>query len=68
MVFDRLHEAAAPDAVAREAIYAACRAEVAAGHADAGERELALAALEKVIRRQEVQALYEESLTRGAER
>jgi hypothetical protein len=68
MVFDRLHEAGTPDAAAREAVYAACRIEVAAAHADRGARERELAALEKAIRRQEMQALYEESLTRGTQR
>jgi hypothetical protein len=65
MVFDRLN--GAPDADARAAIYAACRAEVAAAHGEAGARERELAALEKAIRRQETQALYEESLTRGTQ-
>lgn len=62
MVFERLHTAGTPDAAAREAIYAACRAEVAARHSDGAAREKELAALEKAIRRQEMQALYEESL------
>ncbi|MBZ0262433.1 MAG: hypothetical protein K8F90_17750 [Hyphomicrobiales bacterium] len=62
LVFDRLHAAGSPDAYARERIYTECHAQVAATCSDEGEREKALAALEKVIRRQEMQALYEESL------
>jgi len=62
LVFERLAAAGSPDAQARAAIYADCRALVAAAHADAGERDKTLAALEKVIRRQEMQALYEETL------
>ncbi|MDP4034170.1 MAG: hypothetical protein Q8P60_15215 [Pseudorhodobacter sp.] len=62
LLFDKLLAAGLPDAAARESIYAGCRAEVAAAYTDEIMREKALAALEKVIRRQEVQALYEESL------
>jgi len=69
LVIGRLHAAAAADAKARERIYAECRAHVAATCSAAGlgegERGKALAALEKVIRRQEMQALYEESLNGG---
>jgi hypothetical protein len=64
LVFDRLNAAGSPDADGRAAVYAECRAFTAAAHANAAERETALAALEKVIRRQEMQALYEESLQR----
>jgi hypothetical protein len=62
LVFDRLHAAGSPDANARERIYAECRAQVAAACADEGKRGKALAALEKIIRRQEMQALYEQSI------
>ena len=62
LVFDKLLAAGTPDEAARAAIYAECRASVGATHADAKERETALEALEKVIRRQEMQAVYEESL------
>jgi hypothetical protein len=65
LVFDRLSVAGSPDSEGRAAIYAGCRAHVAAMHAAAAEREKALAELEKVIRRQESQALYEESLERS---
>lgn len=65
LVFDRLHAAGTPDAEARAAIYDACRADVAAAHTDAAARDKALEALEKVIRRQEMQAVYEETLGRG---
>lgn len=63
LVFDRLSAAGSPDADARAAIYADCRAYVAT---HAAESEAALAELEKVIRRQEAQALYEEALERKA--
>lgn len=62
LVFDRLTAAGHPDASARERIYAECRKEVAALYLDGREAEKALALLEKVIRRQEMQALYEERL------
>ena len=62
MVFDRLTAAGAPEAKEREKIYAACRDEVAAEWPDPDYREKELEALEKVIRRQEMQAIYEESL------
>lgn len=65
LVSDRLHAAGSPDARGRAAIYADCRALVAAAHADTAERDKELAALEKVIRRQEMQALYEETLKPG---
>lgn len=64
LVFERLHAAGSPGATERERIYALCREEVARRHADAPARERALEKLEKVIRRQEMQALYEESLKR----
>ncbi len=62
LVFDRLSAAGSPDAQERTAIYAACRAEVASKCADAAEARRELEKLEKVIRRQEMQALYEEGL------
>lgn len=62
MVFDRLAAAGAPDANERERIYSACRDEVATAWPDKAQREKELAELEKVIRRQEMQAIYEESL------
>ncbi len=62
LVFDRLHAAGMPDAARRAAIYDECRAEVAAGHPEDPARQKALAELEKVIRRQEMQALHEENL------
>lgn len=62
LVFERLAAAGAPDATGREAIYADCRAQVAAAHDDAARRATELEALEKVIRRQEMQAIYEETL------
>ena len=61
LVFDRLDAAGMPDAAGRAAIYDACRAEGAARHPEERERQQALAALEKVIRRQEMQALHEEN-------
>lgn len=61
LVFDRLLAAGTPNAEQRAAIYEGCRAEVAAVHEDAGLRERELEKLEKVIRRQEMQALFEES-------
>ncbi|MEZ5853027.1 MAG: hypothetical protein R3D68_20525 [Hyphomicrobiaceae bacterium] len=66
-VFDRLSEAGRPDAAARACIYDQCRAEIAARHAGQPSHDKTLANLEKVIRRQEMQALYEESLERDAE-
>ncbi|WP_424957594.1 hypothetical protein [Hyphomicrobium sp. 1Nfss2.1] len=65
IVFDRLSSAGSPDAAARAAIYAECRDLVTAAHTAPTERKIALDELEKVIRRQEMQALYEESLDRG---
>lgn len=65
LVFDRLTIAGSPDADERARIYADCRIEVANAHLDEDGRAKALAELEKVIRRQEMQALYEESLRRG---
>ena len=62
LVFDKLLAAGLPDAEARERIYAECRAQVSAACPDAQARDKALAALEKVIRRQEMQALHEERL------
>jgi hypothetical protein len=62
LVFDRLAAAGAPSEREREAIYAACRADVAATVADGKQRERALEQLEKAIRRQEMRAIYEEAL------
>lgn len=62
LVFERLHRAGTPDADARARLYAQLREEVAGGHADEAERARILDALEKAIRRQEMQALYEEGL------
>jgi hypothetical protein len=62
LVFDRLLAAGKPTAAEREDIYQACRSEVAALANDEAARAKALAALEKVIRRQEMQAIYEETL------
>lgn len=62
LVCDRLAAAGSPSAAGREAVYAACRAEVAAGHEDAAGRQRELDRLEKAIRRQEMQALHEEIL------
>jgi len=64
LVFDRLLAAGTPTPEERASIYAACRAEVADAWGDAARRTTELEALEKAIRRQEMQALYEESLTR----
>lgn len=61
LVFDRLLAAGTPDADQRSAIYIQCRAEVAAAHEDEAIRSHELEKLEKVIRRQEMQALFEES-------
>lgn len=62
LVFDALHAAGSPDAAQRARIYEHCRAQVAARYSDTASRERALEALEKVIRRQETQAFYEEGL------
>jgi len=62
LVFDKLHAAGLPDANARERIYAECREEVQAAYTAKDERDRALIELDKVIRRQEMQALHEESL------
>ena len=61
LVYDRSACAGTPDSEARAVIYAECRAWVRSSHADTATRESALASLEKVIRRQEMQALYEET-------
>jgi len=61
LVFDRLLAAGDPGPEAREAIYADCRAEVGAQFDDPEARTRALSALEKVIRRQEMQCLYEDT-------
>lgn len=58
MVWGALDAAGSPDAEERARIYEACRAQVAGEHADKD----ALERLEKVIRRQEMQAIYEETL------
>lgn len=60
LVFDRLNAETSPDARRRGEIYDGCRAEVAAGIGDPDQRRKALADLEKVIRRQEMQAIHEE--------
>lgn len=62
LVFDHLNAAGSPDTETRAAIYADCRAEVASMYPDPAQREKELGKLEKVIRRQEMQALYEEGL------
>lgn len=65
MVFDALDAAGSPDAEERARIYAACRARVSADLADEAARTKALEKLEKlekVIRRLEMQAIYEETL------
>lgn len=62
LVFDALLAAGSPDADERERIYTECRADVADAIADEAARTKALEALEKVIRRQEMQAIYEEGL------
>jgi hypothetical protein len=63
LVFMRLHAAGAPDGAERALIYQQCRDEVAAGNPE-GARE-ALERLEVAIRRNEAQALYEETLRRS---
>lgn len=62
LVFEALGAAGSPDAAGRARIYAECRARVAGGYSDAAERATALEALEKVVRRQEMQAIHEEGL------
>lgn len=62
IVFDRLYSAGSPDAQERAVIYAECRDMVTAAYANPAKLKTALEELEKVIRRQEMQALYEESL------
>jgi len=62
LVFTALHAAGSPDAGERARIYAGCRTQVASGIADEAARTKALEKLEKVIRRQEMQAIYEETL------
>lgn len=62
MVFDRLQAAGTPDAQQRASIYEHCRSEIAAAYKDPLARADALERLEKVIRRQEMQALYEETM------
>jgi hypothetical protein len=62
LVFDRLSAAGSPDAKRRAEIYADCRAEITLMCADAAQRDKELGKLEKVIRRQEMQAIYEEGL------
>lgn len=63
LVFDRLHAAGPPDSEERQRIYQQCRDDISCSVAEA-ERVSALEKLEKVIRRQEMQALYEESHNR----
>lgn len=62
MLFDRLLAAGKPTAAERERIYEDCRKEVAALAKDDSARVKALDSLEKAIRRQEMQALYEDTL------
>jgi len=62
MIFDLLLAAGTPDAQERAAIYEKCRKEVAEAHAEPQARTDALERLEKVIRRQEMQAIYEDTL------
>lgn len=62
LVFDALYAAGSPDADERARIYEACRAQATGDLADEAARAKALDALEKVIRRQEMQAIYEEGL------
>lgn len=61
-LFTLLTEAGQPNDAQRQAIYQQCRHEVAAAFADAEEQRKQLDKLEKVIRRQEMQALYEATL------
>lgn len=63
LVFDRLAATGIPDSSAREGIYAQCRAEVTAAYPDEKSRAKALGQLEKAIRRQEMQARYEEAIS-----
>ena len=60
LVFERLHAAGNPDSATRQQIYQQCRDEISSLVSEPA-RALALEKLEKVIRRQEMQALYEES-------
>ena len=60
LVFERLHAAGNPDSATRQQIYQQCRDEISRSVSEPA-RALALEKLEKVIRRQEMQALYEES-------
>ena len=60
MVFDALHAAGAPHTGERARIYQSCRDRVALEFAGQADRAKALEALEKVIRRQEMQAIYED--------
>jgi hypothetical protein len=62
LVFDRLLAAGRPGEAERAAIYAQCREEVLKAYADKPDCAEALQKLEKVIRRQEMQALYEDGL------
>lgn len=63
LVFDALYAAGSPDARQRARIYEDCRTQVAGRIADEAARAKALEALEKVIRRQEMQAIHEEGLS-----
>lgn len=62
LVFDRLLAAGRPSESERDGIYAQCREEVLKTYADKPDFAEALQKLEKVIRRQEMQALYEDGL------
>lgn len=62
MVFDALHLAGSPDADERARIYQKCRDQVISEFDGEADRTTALEALEKVIRRQEMQAIYAEGL------
>lgn len=62
LVFNRLQTITMPTQAQREVIYQACRDEVAAKYTDTKVQAKALEELEKAIRRQEMQACYEETL------
>jgi len=62
LVLGALHAAGSPGADERARIYDQCRGQVATAHSDGIERIRALEELEKTIRRQKMQAIYEEGL------
>jgi hypothetical protein len=64
VLFEKLALTTNPSVEEREAIYQACRAELKAKYSDEATQTKAIDSLEKAIRRQEMQVLYEESLTR----